>query len=86
MDMDSHATFALSDLPVGESALVHHLSMYANIAEHLMNLGFIPGVEIIPARSAPGGDLRVYRVDGCEIAVRRDVSRKIAVRRHKAVK
>ena len=84
--MNSNLTFALSDLPDGEAALVHDLSLDTSVAEHLMNLGFIPGVEITPARSAPGGDPRVYRVDGSEVAVRRDISRKIAVRRHKAAK
>ena len=84
--MDSDHTFALADLPEGEAAFVHALSLDTHVTEHLMNLGFIPGVEIMPARSAPGGDPRVYRVDGCEVAVRREVSRKIAVRRHKAVK
>jgi Fe2+ transport system protein FeoA len=82
--MDSNPTFALSELPDGESAHVHDLGMSAHIAEHLMNLGFIPGVEIMPARSAPGGDPRVYRVDGAEVAVRRELSRKIRVRRIKA--
>jgi Fe2+ transport system protein FeoA len=84
--MDSNHPFALADLPDGEAALVHALTLDTHVAEHLMNLGFIPGVEIMPARSAPGGDPRVYRVDGCEVAVRREVSRKIAVRRHKAAK
>jgi len=84
--MDSDHTFALADLPEGEAAFVHALSLDTHVTEHLMNLGFIPGVEIMPARSAPGGDPRVYRVDGCEVAVRREVSRKIAVRRHKALK
>lgn len=44
-----------------------------------MNLGFVPGLEVTVLRSGPGGDPRVYRVDGTEVAMRRDVSRHIHV-------
>jgi len=70
----------LSDLALGESAILEDFDMPQNIAEHLMNLGFVPGLEIMVARSGPGGNPRVYRVDGTEVALRRDLSRCIAVR------
>ena len=54
--------------------------MPQSIAEHLMNLGFVPGLEVRVIRSGPGGNPRVYRVDGTEVALRRDLSRCIAVR------
>ena len=44
-----------------------------------MNLGFVPGLEVKVLRSGPGGDPRVYRVDGTEVAMRRDLSRHIHV-------
>ena len=44
-----------------------------------MNLGFVPGLEVKVLRSGPGGDPRVYRVDGTEVAMRRDLSRHIQV-------
>ena len=44
-----------------------------------MNLGFVPGLEVTVTRSCPGGDPRVYRVEGTEIAMRRDLSRHIHV-------
>ena len=44
-----------------------------------MNLGFVPGLEVTVARSSPGGDPRVYRVEGTEVAMRRDLSRHIHV-------
>jgi len=37
-------------------------------------------LEILVARSGPGGNPRVYRVDGTEVALRRDLSRCIGVR------
>lgn len=70
----------LCDLAVGERGILEDFDMPQNIAEHLMNLGFVPGLEILVARSGPGGNPRVYRVDGTEVALRRDLSRHIAVR------
>ena len=72
---------SLYELPVGETAVLHDFRMPAHVAEHLMNLGFIPGMEVRVTRSGPGGDPRVYRVDGTEVALRRDVSKQIEVRR-----
>jgi ferrous iron transport protein A len=70
---------ALADLRVGESAILSELQLSPPVAEHLMNLGFVPGLEVTVARSGPGGDPRVYRVEGTEVAMRRDVSRHIHV-------
>jgi Fe2+ transport system protein FeoA len=75
-----HPGHTLSDLAVGESAILDEFDMPQSIAEHLMNLGFVPGLEVFVARSGPGGNPRVYRVDGTEVALRRDLSRCIAVR------
>jgi ferrous iron transport protein A len=70
---------ALADLRVGETAILSELELSAPVAEHLMNLGFVPGLEVKVLRSGPGGDPRVYRVDGTEVAMRRDLSRHIHV-------
>jgi len=76
-----HSGSNLSELAVGERGILQDFDMPQSIAEHLMNLGFVPGLEILVARSGPGGNPRVYRVDGTEVALRRDLSRCIAVRR-----
>ena len=39
-----------------------------------MELGFLPGSTVTAARSAPGGDPLVFRVDGAEIALRRETA------------
>jgi ferrous iron transport protein A len=70
---------ALADLRVGERAIVRKLELDHPIAEHLMNLGFVPGLEVTVERSGPGGDPRVYRVEGTEVAIRRELSRHIHV-------
>ena len=70
---------ALSDLRVGDRAIVRELELDHPTAEHLMNLGFVPGLEVTVERSGPGGDPRVYRVEGTEVAIRRELSRHIHV-------
>ncbi len=75
----SSSSGALSDLRVGERAIVRELELDHPIAEHLMNLGFVPGLEVTVERSGPGGDPRVYRVEGTEVAIRRELSRHIHV-------
>jgi ferrous iron transport protein A len=72
-------TSALADLRVGERAILGELALAPPIAEHLMNLGFVPGMEVTVERSGPGGDPRVYRVEGTEVAMRRELSRHISV-------
>ncbi len=70
---------ALADLRLGETAILGDMELASPVAEHLMNLGFVPGLEVTVARSSPGGDPRVYRVEGTEVAMRRDLSRHIHV-------
>jgi Fe2+ transport system protein FeoA len=76
----TNSSHTLQDLAVGESGILEDFNMPQSIAEHLMNLGFVPGLEVFVARSGPGGNPRVYRVDGTDVALRRDLSRCIAVR------
>jgi len=50
------------------------LELPEDVALRLMELGFLPGTLIIAGKSAPGGDPRVFRVDGSEIALRRETA------------
>lgn len=45
-----------------------------------MELGFLPGSHITAAHTAPGGDPKVYRVDGSEIALRRETASRLYLR------
>jgi Fe2+ transport system protein FeoA len=65
---------ALVDLREGETGVLHCLELPEDEARRLMELGFLPGSPVVFARSAPGGDPRVYRVDGSEIALRRETA------------
>jgi ferrous iron transport protein A len=48
-----------------------------------MELGFLPGSTIVAARSAPGGDPKVFRVDGSEIALRKETAARMFLRNGK---
>ena len=69
----------LADLRPGQSGTLTVLDLPAADAQRLMELGFLPGSVIVAARSAPGGDPRVYRVEGTEFAIRGDTARQIHV-------
>jgi len=69
---------ALADLRVGESAILSDLSWLLRLRTS-DDLGFVPGLEVQVLRSGPGGDPRVYRVDGTEVAMRRDLTRHIRI-------
>lgn len=65
------------DLREGQAGVVERLDVPSDIAYRLMELGFLPGSTIVAARSAPGGDPQVFRVDGSEIALRRETAARI---------
>jgi ferrous iron transport protein A len=70
----------LIDLPLGASATVDAVDLPEDDARRLMELGFLPGAEVIYARRSPFGDPRVFRVDDSEIALRRETARHIVLR------
>jgi len=70
----------LAELPEGQSAVLDSLDLPEDVALRLMELGFLPGTTIVAGRSAPGGDPRVYRVDGSEIALRRETTAHLFLR------
>jgi ferrous iron transport protein A len=70
----------LAQLPEGQAGVLDRLDLPDDIARRLMELGFLPGHIIVPARSAPGGEPRVYRVDGSEVALRRETAAHLILR------
>jgi Fe2+ transport system protein FeoA len=72
----------LVDLQKGDVAVLDRIDLPGDDARRLMELGFLPGTQVIAGCSAPGGDPRVFQVDGSEIALRRDTARKLKVRLH----
>jgi len=85
MNVNSETGSTLLELAEGEHAVLERLDLPEEFARRLMELGFLPGHVITAARSAPGGDPRVFRVDGSEIALRRDTAARLRVRPPDAV-
>lgn len=71
----------LLDLRDGENGLVEAIDLPADMANRLMEMGFLPGAIISRGHAAPGGDPRVFRVDGSEVAIRRETAARVRITR-----
>ena len=71
----------LLDLRRGDDAVLDQIDLPGDEARRLMELGFLPGAKVTAGLSAPGGDPRVFQVDGSEIALRRETAKRLKVRR-----
>jgi ferrous iron transport protein A len=69
----------LADLGRGEISTVIGIELPHDLANRLMELGFLPGSSVLAAFSAPSGDPRVFRVEGAEIALRRETALHILI-------
>ncbi len=72
--MNFSSARVLVDLKPSETGVLETIDLPSDFAERLMQLGFLPGTSIEAGPAAPGGDPRVYRVDGSEIALRRETA------------
>jgi ferrous iron transport protein A len=70
----------LTELHRGEDGVLERLDLPDDDARRLMEMGFVPGHTVTPAHSAPGGDPRVFRVDGSEVALRRETALKLILK------
>jgi len=77
----TQALLTLADLPTGQRCILDHLELPEDVARRLMELGFLPGNEVTPARRAPGRGPRVFRVDGSEVALREETAAHVYIRR-----
>lgn len=82
--MCSQKLSVLSELKVGETAILESLELPEMVQRHLMSMGFTPEASVLALRRAPAGDPTVYAVDGIEVALRRETARSILVRESKA--
>jgi Fe2+ transport system protein FeoA len=67
----------LADLPRGCPGIIAEVE--EEVGE-LTDLGFITGARVVPTHTGPGGDPRVYDVDGARIALRRASARQVHVK------
>jgi ferrous iron transport protein A len=71
----------LFDLRRGEVGVVDRIDLPVDDARRLMELGFLPGARVTAGLSAPGGDPKVFQVDGSEVALRGETARRMKIRR-----
>lgn len=64
----------LSELPVGEEAIVERVDLQGPAGRRLMELGFLPGNRVTASGRAPGGDPLIFDVDGALVALRRETA------------
>jgi Fe2+ transport system protein FeoA len=77
----AHAAPArLADLRPGEAGVLDAIDLPESDARRLMELGFLPGSLVTAARRSPFGDPRLFRVDGSEIAIRRETAQHLTLR------
>ena len=79
-DLSAAPLATLLDLRRGDAAILEGIDLPSDEARRLMELGFLPGARITAGYAAPGGDPRVFQVDGSEIALRRETARRLKVR------
>ena len=78
--MNVSSARVLVDLETAETAVLEKIDLPWDFAERLMQLGFLPGSNIEAGLAAPGGDPRVYRVDGSDIALRRETAARLILK------
>ena len=77
---DSFGTRKLADLREGEAGVIEQIHLREDLALRLMELGFVPGTSVTAACCAPGGDPRVFRVDGSEVALRKETAAHLSLK------
>jgi len=70
----------LVDLRKGDAGILDCIDLPGDDARRLMELGFLPGARVTAGFCAPGGDPRVFQVDGSEFALRRETARRMKVK------
>ncbi|MFN7923604.1 MAG: FeoA family protein [Bryobacteraceae bacterium] len=81
MQLSGKNSLTLADLSHGQQAEVAGIELPEDVARRLMELGFLPGGSVRAGRAAPGGDPRVFEVDGSEVALRRETAMRIRIKR-----
>ena len=64
----------IADLRQGEECVLDRIDLPPDDARRLMELGFLPGASVTAAQGSPLGHTRVFRVDGSEVALRRETA------------
>ena len=69
----------LSDLKLGKTAVIEGFTDY-NLSEKLMEMGCVPGEEVLLKRIAPLGDPIIISVAGYDLSLRKEEAAGIIVK------
>lgn len=69
----------LSNLKIGQRARVTAVSTPDAVGQRLMEMGLIPGTEVVLEGAAPLGDPLVYLVRGYRLGLRKDEADRVEV-------
>ncbi|WP_458412326.1 FeoA family protein [Schinkia sp. CFF1] len=72
---------ALSQCENGDTAVIESISIQGILRRRLLDLGFIKGAHVDVLQKSPLGDPAAYRVNNTTIALRREESSQIFVKK-----
>ena len=81
MENDAFQVFKLSELKVGESAVIKNVGGQGELRQHFLDMGIIPGAEVTLVKFAPMGDPMELQVHGYELTLRLSEAEKIQIQR-----
>ena len=70
----------LTELKTGEQGIIERVNGVGRFRHRLMEMGFIPGTEILVEKFAPLRDPIEYIVKGYHVSLRREEAEKVLVR------
>lgn len=70
----------LSELRTGEKGVIERVNGAGRFRQRLLEMGFVPGTEILVERFAPLQDPIEYLLKGYHVSLRHDEAEKILVR------
>jgi ferrous iron transport protein A len=71
----------MADLGVGGQGEHGELDLPLDQARRLMEHGFLLGSTVTAVGTAPGGDPRIFRIEGADVALRARTARRMLLRR-----
>ena len=81
MENDAFQVLKLSELKVGESAVIQNVGGQGELRQHFLDMGIIPGAEVTLVKFAPMGDPMELQVHGYELTLRLAEADKIQIQK-----
>lgn len=81
MENDAFQVLKLSQLKVGESAVIQNVGGQGELRQHFLDMGIIPGAEVTLVKFAPMGDPMELQVHGYELTLRLAEADKIQIQK-----